>query len=467
MENWKILWKKLEETDTEFMPDPWQVKVLDYTGNIALRTGRQVGKSETIGKKATRLAVEHDNITILMIAAAQRQSSEIFQKTLKSLYKLHEALIKKAGGFKPNAKLSARQNNDNRRGFEQEHGLFTEMPTRTEANLKNGTRILSLPTGKTGSFIRCYTVDILIGDEAAFIAEPVWVAIRPMLATSKQMRGLGWEILLSTPFGKGGHYYEACYDPDFLHIHISSEDCLRIDKAFLSKERKKLSRLEYAQEYLGEFVDEFNQFFPTALVKARMSFIGWEFKAQYNKAYKYYLGVDIARYGADENAFIVAEMDHRGDLKIVLSETTDRRSITDTVGHILYLDNIFKFRRLFIDSAGVGGGAYDLLIEKLGTRRLVGLENARRKFTDEGEERKKGILKEDLYSNAAVLMEAENPVKINIIADTKLLRSLKSMTYEYTSDKNLKIYGKYSHLAEAFVRACWCIKEKGLNVYVY
>ena len=65
-----------------------------------------------------------------------------------------------------------------------------------------------------------------------------------------------------------------------------------------------------------------------------------------------------------------------------------------------------------------------------------------------------------------MMMEAEPP-KIDIINDLKLLRSLRSMTFEYTSEKNLKIYGKYSHLSEAFVRACWAVKEKGLNIFIY
>lgn len=61
--------------------------------------------------------------------------------------------------------------------------------------------------------------------------------------------------------------------------------------------------------------------------------------------------------------------------------------------------------------------------------------------------------------------------KIQIINNLDLLRSLKSITYEYNStpgaNTNVKIYGTYAHLTEAFVRACWCVKERGLNLYVY
>lgn len=464
----KELYDKVIAEDKTYLPDRWQTIILKHQGNIAIRTGRQVGKSETIARKASDICISYPNITVLMIAAAQRQSSELFKKTLRRLYLLHEEMIKEAGGVPMKKNLSSRQNEDIRRLFEAEHGLFESVPTKTEARLKNGTRLISLPTGKTGAYIRCYTVDVLIGDEAAYIPEPVFLACLPMLATSKKTRGLGWEILLSTPFGKGGHYYNCCFDDDYLQVHVSSEDCPRIDKSFLSKEKKRLSKLEYAQEYLGEFVDEFNQLFPTELIKRRMTFIGWDYKEEYKKDRNYYLGVDIARYGADECGFIIIEMDAEGALKVVVAEVTDRNSITNTVGHILEFDRMYNFKRIFIDSAGVGGGAYDLLVEKINHRKVVGLENARKKIDDNDEhERKKGILKEDLYSNAIVLMERENPAKIDIISDLKLLRSLKSMTYEYTSDKNLKIHGNYSHLAESFVRACWCTKDKGLGLYVY
>ena len=57
--------------------------------------------------------------------------------------------------------------------------------------------------------------------------------------------------------------------------------------------------------------------------------------------------------------------------------------------------------------------------------------------------------------------------KIEMIDSTKLLSSLRSMTFEFTEDKNLKITGRNNHLAEAFVRACWCVKNQGLNISAF
>ena len=138
----------------------------------------------------------------------------------------------------------------------------------------------------------------------------------------------------------------------------------------------------------------------------------------------------------------------------------------DTIGRIIKLDTLYNFGKIFIDDAGVGGGVTDMLIDRLGAR-VLGLNNASKRFRMDHEEKKKGILKEDLYSNALMLMETG---RLEMIADRKLLRSLKSITFEYTDPKkggrNLKIFGDYSHLTEAMVRAVWCVKNKGLDLYI-
>ena len=190
----------------------------------------------------------------------------------------------------------------------------------------------------------------------------------------------------------------------------------------------------------------------------------WDYPTQYNRSLKYFLGVDVARYGEDENAFCIAEMqdnNHRS-LKIIRVETTERKSLVDTRDKILFLESKYNFNRILIDDAGLGAGLNDMLVEKLG-RKVLGLGNAKRTVDAEGTKSK--IFKEDLYSNAAAMMEQDG--KIEIINSLMLLKSLRSMTFEYTAEKNLKIFGKYSHLSEAFVRVCWAEKAKSLKLFIY
>ena len=419
--------------------DKWQQKVLDWKGDdksvgITMRCGRQVGKSEVVSEKAVRFALEFEGTTTMIIAASQRQSSLLFEKVRANIDRREEDGTK----------------------------LYKEQPTLTRIMLNNGSKIYSLPAGRTGYFIRGFTIDLLIADEAAYIPEEVWKAVTPMLAVSRKARNMGWTILLSTPFGKGGYYYDTFTDDDFVHVHVSSEDCTRIPKSFLKKEKERLSKADYMQEYLGEFTDEWNQFFPTALIKSCMDFYEWNIK-DHRPGSKYYLGVDIARYGGDENAFVIAEL-LKTNIKIVVVHTTARVSTTDTIGRIEKLEEMYHFNKIFIDDGGIGGAVTDILYDRLG-RKVMGLNNASKRFMIKGEELKKGILKEDLYSNTLMLMETG---KIKMINHLGLLKSLKSITYEYGEmkfDRKIKIFGDYSHITEALVRACWCIKERGLTLW--
>jgi len=411
---------------SNYVLDNWQQKIYDYNGNITIRSGRQVGKSFIISLKVVKFALENPGTTTLIIAASQRQSSLLFEKVK---FEIQERNVKLA-----------------------------EEPTLTRVVLDNGSRIYSLPAGRSGYFIRGFSLDLVVADEAAYISEVCWNAIVPMIAVSRKARGLGFIILLSTPFGKGGYFYNSFFDPEFLQVHVSSENCERIPKDFLKKERVRMSKQEYAQEYLGEFIDDFRQFFPTQLIKSCMTFLTWEFEKDFKRNAKYYLGVDVARFGGDQNAFVVGELlDNK--LKIVKVHTTERKSLTDSCGEIRLLDDFFHFKRIFIDDAGVGGGLVDMLQEKFGKRRVIGLNNASKSIFYK-EEKRRVILKEDLYSNALIMMESKS---VELIDDLDFLRSLKSIVFEYTSDKNLKLFGDYSHLTEAFVRCCWCVQDKGFT----
>ncbi len=453
--------------------DKWQQQIIEYKGSLTIRKGRQVGGSTTVGRRAAQLMLEYPNSNTLMIAPSQRQSSQLFIKTMSWLELEHDKAIQAAGSYQERSDVSVTKNMELRRLFEAKHGIFAEIPTKSMCKLKNGSICYSLPAGKTGIYLRTFALDFLYIDEAPYVPDPVYTALKPMLAVSSK-KGLGWECFLGTPFGKGGFFYDSHSSDDYKQWHISSEDCVRIPKEFLLKEKKRLTRIEYAQEYLGEFIDEFQQFFPTALIKKRMTFMRWNHKEDYKKNLNYFLGVDIARYGEDENGFVIAEMQDNNSLKIVAVEVTERKGLMDTVGRILALDADYKFNRVFIDDAGLGAGVFDRLAEKIG-RRVIGLNNAKKSVgkkdwtpgmkSNTDDELKNKLLKEDLYSNASVMMETDG--KIEIIDNLKLLKSLRSMTFEYTSEKNLKIYGKYSHLAEAFVRVCWAVKEKGLNIFLY
>lgn len=406
--------------------DDWQKEVLKAEGNITVRSGRQVGKSTVVAIKAGEVAVKKKNQIILIIASVERQALLLFEKVLSYIHARYKFMIKKA------------KNN----------------PTKKQVELTNGSKIISLPTGETGYGIRGFTVNLLIADEAAYIPEEVWLAVTPMLAVTK---GNIW--LLSTPRGREGFFYRSFSNTTFFSFHVSSEECPRRDDDFLRGEKERLTKAQYAQEYLGEFVDELHRFFPDALINNTCNLTRPEIINK--KKYQYFLGVDVARMGADESTFEIISIGNDGVLRQVDNITTTKTLTTVTTNNILDLNRKYKFRKIYIDDGGMGVAVFDNLLENESTRRkVVPLNNAQRSL-DYEKKRKKKLLKEDLYNNLLRLMEQK---KVQLLNDNDLKLSLRSMQYEYT-DKGMRIYGSYSHIVEGLIRACWCIKDKHLNIW--
>lgn len=406
--------------------DKWQEKVLQTKGNICLRSGRQVGKSTIIAKKAAEFAIKHRKKTILIIAKTDRQSLLLFSKILNNIMEKHEQRI-------------------------------LGHPLKHELKLTNGSIILSLPAGDTGYGIMGYTVDLLIADEAAFIPEAVWTSLIPSLAIT---RGTIW--LLSTPFVKKGYYYNCFSDPKFTPFHTSSEDCPRKDQSFLDHQKSWMTTAQYAQMYLGQFRDELSQFYPDELIrkccirKRRASIAKGD----------YFIGCDVARRDRDEFTFEIIDRKDRKKLIQVENIMTKDIPIPESVRRIITLNSQYNFREEFIDSGGMGITVCDLLRENDDNKRkVVEINNASRRFLKDGEEKTTGILKEDLYENLLNLMQTG---KIELLDDDEIKESLKSIQYEYPKEGGgkMKIWGAYDHIAEGLIRAAWCHKSKSLNIWI-
>lgn len=419
--------------------DEYQKQILETKGNIALRSGRQVGKSTAISVLAGEYAATNRNKTIMIIAAVERQAYLLFEKVLSYVENTNKGLIKTG----------------------------KDRPTKTRIQLKNGSVIYCLPTGLSGYGIRGFTIDLLIADEAAFIPDAVFAAVTPAIATriDKGAR----IILLSTPFGRKGYFARAFNDPSFTKFHVSSEECSRIDKDFLKQEKERMTKRQYAQEYLGEFVDELMQFFPDELIAKCMT------AKRPNKIIKgknYYVGVDLARLGEDESTFQVVELLYNNltNEKTIIhveNQVTKRTLLSQSTRHIISLNKIYGFQKIFIDEEGIGVGVYDHLLDNEETKRIVIPINNSKRVLDRDGKKTTRLLKEDLYNNLLRLMETDC---IKLLDDDEIFMSLKSVQYEYTSDtrgrSHLKIFGNYTHIAEGLIRACWCLKYKPLNIWI-
>jgi len=420
--------------------DTWQKDILKTKGHICVRTGRQVGKSTIISIKAALHAVQNPKQNIMVIAAVERQAYLLFEKILAYLHDNHRDKIK----------------------------LGTDRPTKHQLMLTNGSKIYCLPTGQSGYGIRGFTINLLIADEAAFINEEVWTAVTPMLAMTG---GSIW--LLSTPHGKLGYYYECFKDEGYTAFHINTEEVINtrgFDKDWtlrqkemalknLEREKRRMTTRAYAQEYLGEFVDELMQFFPTAVINQCMNLVKDKDRFEGDK----FLGVDIAREGGDQTVLLSVIRSNRKIINMIDMELSKESKLTQTTRRILASDLRHKYKKIYIDDGGMGVGVFDPLLENEQTKRkVIAINNASRSI--DRDNRRKKLLKEDLYSNLLHLMEN---LQVNLIDDQDIVLSLKSIQYEYKENGELKIYGRYSHITEALIRACWCMKDKTLNIYRY
>jgi len=424
--------------------DPWQKEFLETKGNKILCCGRQVGKSEIASADAGSWAVKHHNKTVLMIAPTERQAYYLFSKTLDYLTTFHLNKIKTG----------------------------RDRPTKEKIQLTNGTIIYCLPTGTYGVSIRGYTVNRLYVDEASRVGIEVFDAVTPSLLTTG-----GDMILLSTPFGCQGYFYECFINKgnafnSFYRFSIDSEKVIRERKIcatwteaqrqraleHLEREKATKSKNIYAQEYYGHFVDALMQFFPSKLIQECQK---RNKDSPIPHGYKY-MGCDFAAAGADETALLsVVKTDNRKVYMFDL-EVTEQSFLPDTILRIKAADKKNDYQKIYCDSGGLGVGiTHNLLRDDQTKRKIVELNNSSRSVTRDNKHTKR-ILKEDLYANLLHLMESG---AIELWDDPRVFHSLSSIQCEYDNNK-FKISGSYSHICEALIRAAWSVTEKSLNLWV-
>lgn len=220
-----------------FDADPWQSNALTWQGKrLLLNCTRQAGKSTTAAIMALHRAVFYPGSLILLVSPSLRQSSELFKKVTAEMAKLKQ------------------------------------QPKRLEDNklslrLENKSRILSLPSSE--ATIRGFSgVDLIIEDEASRVSDSLYYSVRPMLAVSG-----GRLILMSTPFGKRGHFFEEWQNGGqaWERIRITADDCPRITPEFLEDERRALGDWWYKQEYFCEFSETVDQLFSYDQVTGALS----------------------------------------------------------------------------------------------------------------------------------------------------------------------------------------------------
>lgn len=398
----------------------YQKDFMDTKSNRKLAVcGRQVGKSRMSAWIALHAAVTNPGHQIIITAKAQRQATELFNQIKTEIRKSSQT--------------------------EDQWGI--ERSTRTEINFTNGSRIKVLPIGRDGSNIRGYSADMLIVDEAAFIQKHIFTEVlSPMLAV-----GDGSFILLSTPFGKQGYLYDRwdeatkedlkTNDPktDWYAMHVPSMANPLIDDAYIERQRNSLTKQEFQQEVLGEFVEDADGFF----TRDELMNCAQSNPVQKNSS-QTYLGADIASTGGDRSVYISIDSDGN----IFHIESTEDTPLTDAMGRIRELDRQNDYDKIVIDATGLGQGVVDQVKESLG-RKVEGF-----KFTNEKKQSLYNTLKNELqngnlsYQFVSGSGEEEN----------QMVSQCLSLEKSFTSTGKLKIShptGGHDDYSDSLALAVW------------
>jgi len=212
--------------------DRWQEDLLRSSSDrVLLNCSRQSGKSTMSGVIALHRALYYPGSLVLCPAHALRQSQELFGKVL---------------------------------GFYRELGrpVAPQAERKLSLELENGSRIITLPGSE--KTIRGFSgAALLLVDEAARVDDGLYYAVRPMLAVSG-----GSLMMLSTPFGKRGAFYEQWSNGvGWERYEIPASDCLRISAGFLEEERAALPGWVFRQEYCCSFEETEDAVFTTDMIE--------------------------------------------------------------------------------------------------------------------------------------------------------------------------------------------------------
>jgi len=395
---------------------------------IIYRSGRQAGKTMSTAAKAIHYAFfapilvndpKQLEAVILIAAPTQNQATIMFER-IRSLV----------------------MNSDFLAGY-------VVRSTQTELWMKTldqtmTSKIITRATGETGATLRGYSPDVIIADECAFMKKSIMIAFLPS-GLAKHVRV--W--ITSTPFGKNNFFYEQHLDSRptnkdgvWREFHVKSTDnpFVASDPLFLTL-IKGLTKDEYQQEVLGEFLDVGDALIPHDLLMEAIS----DRKPQGHV--RYYLGVDVARTGLDQTVFTVIGVDEDDMVLVIDTEAEGQSNLVDVAGKIGDYCRKYPIETVYVDETGLGGGVVDLA-----RRQDLPIRGVTFTLSE----------KSIMYKTIRRLFE-QHRVKIRKIG--QLIHQLSVLKAEYTDEGKLKVRTEdvkiHDDYADSFALACQAISMDG------
>lgn len=443
--------------------DDWQKEVIEYDDDLLIAKGRRIGATFIMGIKAIEYLMKHENThpssQIVCVSLTEDQAKLIILFALQHAQEKYKSYI----------------------------GKGLNKPTQNRIILiVNGNKriLLARPVGNTGDSVRGFEGQILMVDEASRMPPLFWAAAKPILLTTG---GKIW--MWSTFAGKDGYFWDRFDDAynkkdpkarfkvwlkDAEEVMYNrpispswTEEQREGAKRILEEEKKDMTELEYAQEYLAKPSDDLRQIFPDELVE-KCCILS---RKQVVSSCPCFLGVDIARLGNDAGTYEIVER-RRDFLFHRESIVTRKKYTTETFDKIIELNKLWNFRKIGIDAGAgsLGVGILDFLLRVPGVRKkVVDLNNKKVIIDRDGNKTK--LLKEAMYIQLQMLMEQG---KIKLLKDIDVQLSLRSVQYEYvrkegqpTKVKIFSTHHKLSDIVEGLIRAVHLANQKTLNTSIH
>lgn len=416
-------YSEIRENTSTFVEEICGVEPFDYQADFidaderhkVIASGRQVGKSRMCAWMGLHKAVTNAHTRVLITAPSQRQSSLLFQ----TLY----SEIDQSG-------LS-----------DSEWGI--DRDTQTIIEFDNGSSIHCLPTGRDGNNIRGFTADMIIVDEAAFVADTIFEDIlKPMtFATGGEM------VLASTPYGKDSYYFDkfdqAEYSETWYKTQVSSYANPLIDEDDLEEYKVGKTEAQIEREVLGEFADDAGQFFATDDVRACTG------DNPSQEASDSWLGVDIAGSGDARTTFFA--VDDAGN--VFINENYENMGVLEAAERIDTLDTLNDFTGIYVDRTAIGKGT----VEALSNNPKINQKLTQIYFTSQK--------KAQIFQRLNAALQAH----FLVLPDEKALRDeLEAITASESSNGTLRLKARNNRnddRVDALALACWGLPDFGENTH--
>jgi len=235
---------QLGEESLGIQLDQWQKEFIDTRAKRrAIAGARQCGKSMAVAIMAVHRMLTRADCQVIVLAKSERQSGLLVEKCRWILRKL---------------------------GCEFGRDATNSVSIRL---LANGSKMIGLPCSK--NTIRGFTADLLILDEAAYVPDTVYMAARPMLASTD-----GDLVIMSTANEPVGFFWETMTRVvsaavatvrDWFRMTVRARDVTRFSRDFLEDERRTLGAAVYAREYECVFEDSGTGVFQRSIVEAALT----------------------------------------------------------------------------------------------------------------------------------------------------------------------------------------------------